>query len=138
MKKDDCIFCRIAAGEIPSHTIYEDGDVRVILDTGPASRGHALILPKDHYDDITTLSPALAAKLLPLAADVGRAMKGALGCAGFNVVQNNGAAAGQTVQHFHIHIIPRYEGGPEMVAWTPGEATQAELAETAEILRNAL
>ena len=138
MKKDDCIFCKIAAGDIPSSTIYEDGDVRVILDLGPASRGHALILPKEHYDDVCTLDEALAAKLLPLAARIGQAMKKSLGCAGFNLIQNNGRAAGQTVFNFHMHVIPRYEGGPEIAAWTPGNPTAQELAETAEILRTEL
>lgn len=138
MKKDDCIFCKIAAGEIPSSTIYEDEDVRVILDLGPASRGHALILPKEHYDDVCTLDEALAAKLFPLAARIGQAMKRGLGCDGFNLVQNNGRAAGQTVFHFHMHIIPRYEGGAEIVAWEPGKATAEELAQTAEAIREQL
>lgn len=138
MKKYDCIFCKIAAGEIPSSTIYEDEDVRVILDLGPASRGHALILPKEHYDDVCTLDETLAAKLLPLAAKIGQAMKKGLGCAGFNLVQNNGRAAGQTVFHFHMHIIPRYEDGPEMVAWEPCKPTAEELAQTAELIREAL
>lgn len=138
MKKSDCIFCKIAAGEIPSSTIYEDEDVRVILDLGPASQGHALILPKEHYDDVCTLDETLAAKLLPLAARIGQAMKKGLGCAGFNLVQNNGRAAGQTVFHFHMHIIPRYEDGPEMVAWEPCKPTAEELATTAERIREAL
>ena len=135
MKDSNCIFCKIANGEIPSSTIYEDEDFRVILDLGPASRGHALILPKNHYQDVCALDEAVAAKALPLAAKIGAAMKEALGCSGFNVVQNNGKSAGQTVFHFHIHVIPRYDGGPEMVSWKPGEAAAEELAETAEIIK---
>ena len=138
MKYTNCIFCKIANGEIPSSTIYEDEDFRVILDLGPASRGHALILPKDHYQDVCALDETVAAKALPLAAKIGAAMKEALGCSGFNVVQNNGKSAGQTVFHFHIHVIPRYDGGPEMVSWKPGEATAEELAETAELIKNKL
>ena len=138
MKKDDCIFCKIAAGEVPSCTVYEDEEVRVILDLGPASRGHALILPKVHYDDVCGLDEKLASKLLPLAARIGQAMKKGLGCAGFNLVQNNGRAAGQTVFHFHMHIIPRYENGPEMVSWTPGISSAEELAETGEKIREAM
>ena len=138
MRKDDCIFCKIAAGEIPSSTIYEDEDVRVILDLGPASQGHALILPKDHYDDVCTLDEALAAKILPLAARIGQAMKKGLGCAGFNLVQNNGKVAGQTVFHFHMHVIPRYADGPDMVCWEPGSPSREELAETAAKIREAL
>ena len=138
MKDTNCIFCKIANGEIPSSTIYEDEDFRVILDLGPASRGLALILPKDHYQDVCALDEKVAAKALPLAAKIGAAMKEALGCSGFNVVQNNGKSAGQTVFHFHIHVIPRYDGGPEMVSWKPGEATAEELAETAELIKNKL
>ena len=138
MRHDDCIFCKIANGEIPSSTIYEDEDFRVILDLGPASRGHALILPKNHYQDVCALDEAVAAKALPLAAKIGAAMKKALGCSGFNVVQNNGKSAGQTVFHFHIHVIPRYDGGPEMVTWKPGEATGEELAQTAELIKKEL
>lgn len=138
MKDSNCIFCKIANGEIPSSTIYEDEDFRVILDLGPASRGHALILPKNHYQDVCALDEAVAAKALPLAAKIGAAMKKALGCSGFNVVQNNGKSAGQTVFHFHIHVIPRYDGGPEMVTWKLGEATGEELAQTAELIKKEL
>lgn len=134
----DCIFCKIAGGEIPSATVYEDSDFRVILDLGPASRGHALILPKEHYKDLCELDEAVAAKVLPLAGKIGAAMKEALGCAGFNVVQNNGVEAGQTVFHFHVHIIPRYENGPSMVTWKPGNADSEELKEISSSIRNAM
>ncbi len=109
MTDSNCIFCKIAGGEIPSATVYEDSEFRVILDLGPASRGHALILPKEHFKDLCELDEQVAAKVLPLAGKIGAAMKQALGCSGFNVVQNNGETAGQTVFHFHVHIIPRYE-----------------------------
>ena len=104
MTDKECIFCKIAGGEIPSSTVYEDDDFRVILDLGPASKGHALILPKQHFKDLCELDPAIAAKALPLAGKIGAAMKKALGCTGFNVVQNNGISAGQTVFHFHDNI----------------------------------
>lgn len=138
MKDSSCIFCKIANGEIPSSTIYEDDDFRVILDLGPASRGHALILPKEHFADVCALPDQWAAKVLPLGARIGAAMKEALGCTGFNLVQNNGEDAGQTVFHFHMHVIPRYIGGPQIVTWTPGQASQEALAQTAEAIRNAL
>ena len=125
MTDKECIFCKIAGGEIPSSTVYEDEDFRVILDLGPASKGHAL-------------NPAIAAKALPLAGKIGAAMKKALGCTGFNVVQNNGISAGQTVFHFHVHIIPRYENGPDMVTWAPGKATPEELAEISSSIREEL
>lgn len=138
MKDENCIFCKIANGEIPSSTVYEDEDFRVILDLGPASKGHSLILPKNHYKDLCEADPAVAAKILPLAGKIGSAMKKGLGASGFNVVQNNGISAGQTVFHLHVHVIPRYEGGPEMVVWNPGTADQSELAQTAEILKKSL
>lgn len=138
MRKEDCIFCKIAGGEIPSATVYEDSDFRVILDMGPASKGHALILPKQHYKDLCELDETIAAKALPLAGRIGAAMKESLGCAGFNVVQNNGPEAGQTVFHFHIHVIPRYEGGPAMVTWDPGTAAPEELAELSARIGSAM
>ena len=110
MTDSNCIFCKIAGGEIPSATVYEDSEFRVILDLGPASRGHALILPKEHFKDLCELDEQVAAKVLPLAGKIGAAMKQALGCSGFNVVQNNGETAGQTVFHFHVHIIPMIRG----------------------------
>ena len=137
-KMENCIFCKIAKGEIPSATLYEDEDFRVILDLGPASRGHALILPKQHFADVCALDGDIAAKVLPLGAKIGSAMKKSLGCAGFNLVQNNGEAAGQTVFHFHMHVIPRYEGGPAMVSWTPGKASPEELAEVADKIKGCL
>ena len=129
-----CIFCMIANGEIPSATVYEDDMFRVIMDLGPASKGHALILPKSHATDVTELDEEIGAKVLPLAAKVGKAMKQSLGCAGFNLVQNNGVAAGQTVPHFHMHVIPRYVGGPTMVVWEPQSSDKEELAQIAKAI----
>ena len=138
MRVDDCIFCKIARGDIPSATMYEDGDFRVILDLGPASKGHALILPKEHYKDLCEADSAVTAKILPLAGRIGQAMKKELGASGFNVVQNNGESAGQTVFHLHVHVIPRYERGPAMVQWIPGTVDAEELERTAEIVRKGL
>lgn len=138
MRDQECIFCKIAGGEFSSATIYEDQDFRVILDLGPASKGHALILPKEHFSDVCALDETVAGKVLPLAAKIGAAMKKTLGCSGFNLVQNNGKSAGQTVFHFHMHIIPRYDGGDDMVTWTPGTVTQEELNQTAEQLKQML
>ena len=138
MKEENCIFCKIANGEISAATLYEDDLFRVILDLGPASKGHALILPKNHFADLLALDEETSAKVLAVAAKVGAAMKKSLHCDGFNLVQNNGEAAGQTVFHFHMHIIPRYEGGPRMVSWEPGQPTKEELAELAECIRQEL
>lgn len=138
MRDENCIFCKIANGEIPSETIFEDDTFRVILDLNPASKGHALIIPKQHCRDVCDLDNDIAAKVLPLAAKMGMAMKKALGCVGFNLVQNNGDAAGQTVFHFHVHIIPRYEDGPAMVTWEPGTAGPEELSQTGASIRSTL
>lgn len=135
MKEDDCVFCKVAIGEIPSATIFEDEDFRVILDLGPASKGHALILPKEHFKDVYELDSTIASKILPLASRVGAAMKEALGCTGVNIVQNNGKSAGQTVFHFHVHIIPRYENGPKIVSWEPGTTSAEELAKIGEAIK---
>ncbi len=138
MKDETCIFCKIANGEIPSATVYEDEDFRAILDLNPASKGHTLILPKNHFKDLCDLDSTTAVKVLPLAAKIGSAMKSALNCDGFNLVQNNGTEAGQTVFHFHMHIIPRYQGGPSIAAWTPQKAESEELTEIAEKLKTVL
>ena len=123
----DCIFCRIAAGEIPSKTIYEDETFRVILDLGPATKGHALILPKQHAANLYELPDETAAKVLPLAKKLAKQLREKLGCDGLNLVQNNGETAGQTVMHFHMHLIPRYHGDGQKINWVPGEVSSEEL-----------
>ena len=134
----DCIFCKIAAGEIPSATLYEDEDFRVILDLAPAARGHALILPKAHYADLCEIPEELAAKAMILAKKIVSAGRKALRCDGYNIVQNNGEAAGQTVFHFHIHVIPRYTGDNAGVTWTPGTLTEEDRQEITACMREAL
>ena len=138
MKDNTCIFCKIAAGEIPSKTIYEDDKFRVIMDLGAASEGHALILPKDHYANLMELDEETASSVLPLAGKISRAMMKSLDCDGLNLVQNNGEEAGQTVMHFHLHMIPRYKGGNEVIEWKPGSPSAEELEETAAKIREAL
>ena len=127
MKKEDCIFCKIANGSIPSKTIYEDEKFRVILDLGPATKGHALILPKEHYADIYEIPEETIGDAMKLAKKMAGLMTDKLGCDGFNIVQNNGEAAGQTVKHFHIHLIPRYKDDGQHILWEPGEVSQDEL-----------
>lgn len=126
---ENCIFCKIANGEIPSATLYEDEDFRVILDLGPASKGHALILPKTHAANLYELPEELAAKGMILAKKMATKMKDALSCDGLNVVQNNGECAGQTVFHFHMHLIPRYTGDGVGIGWKPGTLTDADKEE---------
>ena len=121
MKDNNCIFCKLANGEIPSATLYEDEDFRVILDLGPATRGHVLILPKEHAANIYEMEDELLGKAFQLAKKMIVKLTDVLGCDGYNVVQNNGEAAGQTVFHFHIHLIPRYKGDKSGFGWKMGK-----------------
>lgn len=130
MNLENCIFCKIAKGEIPSATIYEDEDFRVILDLMPASKGHALVLPKAHAADLYELEDGVAARVLLVAKKVMAQMTDILGCDGYNVLQNNGTCAGQTVFHYHMHLIPRYEGEDIGISWESGtldEQTKEEI-----------
>ena len=128
----ECIFCKIAKGEIPSATLYEDEDFRVILDLGPANKGHALILPKAHYENLYDLPDEMAAHAMILAKKIATKMKGILNCDGYNLVQNNGESAGQTVFHFHMHLIPRYTDDHAGITWTPGTLTSEDRDEILE------
>ncbi len=134
MKDCNCIFCKIANGEIPSTTLYEDEDFRVILDLGPATRGHALLLPKNHFANLFELDDETAQKAILVAKKMAGKMKNALGADGFNLVQNNGEAAGQTVFHFHMHLIPRYENDNAGILWEPGETTPEDMAEVKRLV----
>ncbi len=127
MKNDNCIFCKLANGDIPTRTLYEDQDYRVIMDASPATRGHALVIPKDHYENLYEIPEDVAAGAIKVAKRVGLVMKDKLGTAGLNLVQNNGEAAGQTVMHFHMHIIPRYEDDRAMLLWKHLDLSDAEL-----------
>ncbi|MBP5198206.1 MAG: HIT family protein [Lachnospiraceae bacterium] len=126
MRKDDCIFCKIANGEIPSRTVYEDDKFRAVLDLGPATDGHTLILPKDHADNLFDLPEDYAKALIPTAQKIASKMKDNLKCDGLNLVQNNGEVAGQTVMHFHLHLIPRYENDGQRIGWKPGSRSDEE------------
>lgn len=126
MKDENCIFCKLAAGEIPTATLYEDEDFRVILDANPAAKGHALIIPKEHYANLYELDDELAGKVLVLAKKMITKLTDILGCDGYNIVQNNGEAAGQTVFHFHMHLIPRFKDDGVGVTWKMGELTEED------------
>ena len=129
MKKEDCIFCKIAAGEIPSKTLYEDGQFRVILDLAPATKGHALVIPKEHYANLYEIPQETAAGVMKLAKTMAEKMTEKLGAVGFNLLQNNGEAAGQSVLHFHMHLIPRYNGDGQQLFHEQPTASQDELEE---------
>ena len=135
MKNDNCIFCKLANGEIPTATLYEDDEFRVILDLGPATKGHALILPKEHYANLYELDDELVPKAFVLAKKMVKKLTPILGCEGYNIVQNNGEVAGQTVFHFHMHLIPRYKNDKSGFGWKPGKLTDEDRDEILEKLK---
>ena len=132
MRDANCIFCKIVAGEIPSRTLFEDEDFKVMLDVGPASKGHALIVPKEHYANIYELPDELAGKAMRLAKRMATHMTNVLNCDGFNILQNNGEVAGQTVFHYHMHLIPRYKGSDEMILWNANHFIDEQMEALAE------
>ena len=135
MKKDDCIFCKLANGDIPTRKIYEDDKFVVFMDMSPATRGHSLVVPKDHYANIYEMPAELAGEAMKVAQKMAIKMKDALHTDGFNIVQNNGEAAGQTVFHFHMHLIPRYSGKEkEILFWEPQSMCAEDLDTTMETI----
>lgn len=135
MRDINCIFCKISAGEIPSYTIYEDDKFRAIFDLSPATKGHAIILPKEHFRNIFELDNEFAKEALLVAKKISIAMKEVLNCDGVNILQNNEEAAGQTVFHFHIHLIPRYINDGVNLSWTVGELDKANAETVAAAIR---
>lgn len=137
MKDDNCIFCKLANGIFPTNSIYEDEDFNVILDASPATKGHALILPKDHYSNMFEIDDEIVAKAAKLAKKIMIHEKEVLGCQGYNLVQNNGEVAGQTVFHFHMHLIPRYADGDNenMINWKPNEFSDEEMKEICQKMK---
>ena len=133
MKDDNCIFCKLANKDIPTNIIYEDEKFTVILDASPATKGHALILPKNHAANIYELPDEDAADIFVLAKKLATKMTEILHCDGFNIVQNNGEVAGQTVFHFHMHLIPRYKND-EKLCWNHADLSAEEIAEICKTL----
>lgn len=134
MKKDDCIFCKLANGDIPTNIVYEDDTFTVIMDASPATKGHCLILPKDHYANIYELDEEVAGKAFKLAKKLATMMTEKLDCDGFNIVQNNGETAGQTVFHFHMHLIPRYKDDNQRIGWEPTDPSADDQKAVLDIL----
>lgn len=132
MRNENCIFCKILNGEIPSAKLYEDEDFAIILDVGPASFGHALIIPKEHYANLFEMPEEMLSKCMKLAKVWGDKLVKALNADGLNLVQNNGLAAGQTVFHYHLHMIPRYDGDSVGGLWTPGSLSEEQKKEILE------
>ncbi len=127
MKDSNCIFCKLANGEFPTNSIYEDDKFNVILDNGPATKGHCLILPKEHYTDLFDLPEETAADAMKLAKKLAAHLVDKLNADGLNVVQNNKEAAGQTVPHYHLHLIPRYKNDGQHILWDPTSPSAEEL-----------
>ncbi len=121
MRDENCIFCKILAGEIPSTAVYEDDDFKAILDVNPAARGHVIILPKNHAANIYELPDEDASKIMVVAKKIATAIEKAYHCDGVNILQNNGEAAGQTVFHLHVHVIPRFKGDTVNIGWKQGD-----------------
>lgn len=134
MKKDDCIFCKLANGVFPTNSIYEDDTFNVILDASPANPGHALILPKEHYQDVFEIPEDTLGKAMILAKKIALKQTEALKADGVNIIQNNKEAAGQSVLHYHLHVIPRFVNDGQKMLWQPHEAK----AEDQEVIKNKL
>ena len=132
--KDNCIFCNIIEGKIPSDIIYEDGDFKVIMDISPAAKGHAILLSKKHFENLFELEEDIVAKALVVAKKVALAMKEELGFDGINLLQNNGEASGQTVFHFHIHLIPRFKEDQVEITWIKGRYADGDAAKVAKAI----
>lgn len=135
MKKDDCIFCKLANGVFPTNSIYEDDTFNVILDAAPANPGHALILPKEHYTNVFEIDEETLGKAMILAKKIAERQTEVLKCDGVNIIQNNKEAAGQSVPHYHLHVIPRFLGDGQKMLWTPREAEDEAQKAMCEKLR---
>lgn len=135
---DNCIFCMIIDGKIPSTTVYEDEDFKAIMDISPAAKGHVLVLPKKHCADLLSIDPDVASKALIVASKIANAQKKALNCDGINLLQNSGEAAWQSVFHLHIHLIPRYKDDGVQMPWTHVAYADGEAAEYAEKIKACL
>ena len=129
MKDENCIFCKLANGDIPTNTVYEDDYIRAIMDVSPANKGHIIILPKSHAANIFELEDCYIEKTFVLAKKIAIALEKLLNCDGVNILQNNGEAAGQTVFHFHVHVIPRYKADNCQITWSPGSYDEGEASE---------
>lgn len=132
MAEPDCIFCKIVGGEIPARIVDEDERTIAFLDIAPATRGHALVVPRAHSRDLLTV-PAEDLQAVALACQrLSGRLRERLGAAGVNLINSCGAAAWQSVFHFHVHVIPRYEGDPLRLPWVPGEGDPEEIARAAQ------
>ncbi len=139
MKKDDnCIFCKIVNGEIPSDFLYEDNKFIAIFDKFPGAFGHVLVLPKAHMENLFELTDEVMEEILKVVKKVGLALKDTLNLEALNIIQNNGELAGQTVNHFHIHLIPRIENDTITIKWQTQNVSDDEFTKLYEKLKNVI
>ncbi|MHC4742844.1 MAG: HIT family protein [Planctomycetota bacterium] len=138
MGADDCIFCKMVAGQIPVATIYEDEIVLAFLDIGPLSDGHALVIPKQHFEKLHDCPPALLGEVGPRLGRIAAAVVGAMESDGYNLLCNNGRAAGQLVEHLHFHIIPRNVGDGVFDRWPAYDYPEGRIEVLAESIRKNL
>ena len=131
----DCLFCKIVAGEIPSQRVDEDERTVAFMDINPATRGHALVIPRRHAVNLLEIDAEDLAATIAAAQRLARNTSERLGADGVNLLNSCGPAAWQTVFHFHIHVIPRYEGDPLRLPWTPAPGDPDEIATVAQQLR---
>ncbi len=135
MHDPDCLFCKIVAGELPSTVIDEDELVIAFMDINPATRGHALVVPRNHAKDLLEVEPVDLAATVVGAQRLARRASERLGADGVNLINSCGAPAWQTVFHFHVHVIPRYADDPLRLPWIPAPGDGDEIAAAAELLR---
>jgi len=130
----DCIFCKIVAGELPATRVAEDDRTVAFMDINPATRGHVLVIPREHAADLLEIDPDDLAAVSRMAQKVAATMPERLGADGINLLNSCGRTAWQTVFHFHLHVIPRYGGDPLRLPWTPGPGDREEIAAAARDL----
>jgi histidine triad (HIT) family protein len=135
MSDPDCVFCRIVAGELPATVLDEDERTLAFMDIAPATRGHALVIPRAHTPDLLSVDGEDLAAVLASARRLAGTMQERLHADGVNLLNSCGAAAWQTVFHFHVHVIPRYRDDPLRLPWVPGPGDPAEIAAAAEELK---
>ncbi len=134
----ECIFCAIVEGKIPSAKVYENDDVFAFMDIAPANPGHLLIIPKQHYRNIFDMPADVGSKIMEAAVLLANAIKDALKPDGLNLFQSNEPAAFQTVFHFHLHLIPRWEEDPLRLPWKPSEGNIEEINNIAVKIQQAI
>ena len=132
---EDCLFCGIVAGDVPGQIVDSDENTVAFMDINPATRGHALVVPRNHSADLMEIPDEDLSNTMVAAKRLARRMREVLEPAGFNILNSCGSAAWQTVFHFHVHVIPRYEDDPLRLPWVPGPGDEKEIAAVAAELR---